>query len=64
MKLSRFSILAVAALSCAAFAISCESDDANSLAPFWADESDVDGAGLKGGECPEDKRELAGETSW
>ena len=49
MKLSRLSILAVAALSCAAFAISCESDDANSLAPFWAD-GDVDGgAGLNGG---------------
>ena len=48
MKLSRLSILAVAALSCAAFAISCESDDANSLAPFWAD-GDVDGgAGLNG----------------
>ncbi len=49
MKLSRLSILAVAALSCAAFAISCESDDANALAPFWADGSDVDGAGLNGG---------------
>ena len=49
MKLSRLSILAVAALSCAAFAISCESDDANSLAPFWSD-GDVDGgAGLKDG---------------
>ncbi len=49
MKLSRLSILAVAALSCAAFAISCESDDASALAPFWADGSDVDGAGLNGG---------------
>ena len=49
MKLSRLSILAVAALSCAAFAISCESDDASALAPFWAD-GDVDGgAGLNGG---------------
>ena len=35
MKLSRLSILAMAALSCAAFAISCESDDASALAPFW-----------------------------
>ena len=48
MKLTRLSILAVAALSCAAFAISCESDDANSLAPFWAD-GDVDGDAMKGG---------------
>ena len=48
MKLSRLSILAVAALSCAAFAISCESDDASALAPFWAD-GDVDGDALKGG---------------
>ena len=49
MKLSRLSILAVAALSCAAFAISCESDDASALAPFWVD-GDVDGgAGLNGG---------------
>ena len=48
MKLSRLSILAVAALSCAAFAISCESDDASALAPFWAD-GDVDGDALNGG---------------
>lgn len=48
MKLSRFSILAVAALSCAAFAVSCESDDASALAPFWAD-GDVDGDALNGG---------------
>jgi peptidoglycan-associated lipoprotein len=49
MKLSRLSILAVAALSCAAFAISCESDDNSALAPFWADGSAVDGDALKGG---------------
>ena len=49
MKLSRLSILAVAALSCAAFAISCESADANSLAPFWADDDVDGGAGLNGG---------------
>jgi len=53
MKLSRFSILAVAALTCTAFAVSCESDDpSKALAPFWAD-GDVDGdgagAGLNGG---------------
>ena len=49
MKLSRLSILAVAALTCAAFAISCESDDPrNAIAPFWTD-GDVDGAGLNGG---------------
>ena len=50
MKLSRLSILAVAALTCAAFAISCESDDPrNAVAPFWAD-GDVDGGdGLNGG---------------
>ena len=48
MKFTRLSILAVAALSCAAFAISCESDDASALAPFWAD-GDVDGDALKGG---------------
>ena len=51
MKLSRLSILAVAALSCAAFAISCESDDASALAPFWAD-GDVDGDALNGGKGP------------
>ena len=51
MKLSRLSILAVAALSCAAFAISCESDDASALAPFWAD-GDVDGDALNGGRGP------------
>ena len=50
MKLSRLSILAVAALTCAAFAISCESDT-SSLAPYWADGSDVDGAGLNGGDA-------------
>lgn len=53
MKLSRFSILAVAALTCTAFAVSCESDDpSKALAPFWVD-GDVDGsgagAGLNGG---------------
>lgn len=49
MKLSRFSILAVAALTCTAFAVSCESDDpSKALAPFWAD-GDVDGAGLNDG---------------
>ena len=51
MKLFRLSILAVAALSCAAFAISCESDDASALAPFWAD-GDVDGDALTGGRGP------------
>ena len=49
MKLSRLSILAMAALSCAAFAISCESDDSSALAPFWADGSSVDGDALKNG---------------
>ena len=48
MKLSRLSILAVAALTCAAFAISCESST-SSLAPYWADGSDVDGSGLNDG---------------
>ena len=49
MKLSRLSILAVSALTCAAFAISCESDDPrHAIAPFWTD-GDVDGAGLNGG---------------
>ena len=49
MKLSRLSILAVATLTCAAFAISCESNDPrNAIAPFWVDE-DVDDSGLKGG---------------
>ena len=49
MKLSRFSILAVAALTCTAFAVSCESDDpSNAIAPFWVD-GDVDGAGLNDG---------------
>ena len=49
MKLSRLSILAVAALTCAAFAISCESDDPrHAIAPFWVD-GDVDGADLNGG---------------
>ena len=51
MKLSRLSILAVAALSCAAFAISCESDDPrHAIAPFWTDgDVDGDGTGLNGG---------------
>ena len=51
MKLSRFSILAVAALTCAAFAVSCESDDPrNAIAPFWTDgDVDGDGSGLNGG---------------
>ncbi len=49
MKLSRLSILAVATLTCAAFAISCESNDPrNAIAPFWTD-GDVDGDGLNGG---------------
>ena len=49
MKFSRFSILAVAALTCTAFAVSCESDDpSKAVAPFWAD-GDVDGSGLNGG---------------
>ncbi|MBR4716612.1 MAG: OmpA family protein [Lentisphaeria bacterium] len=48
MKLSRLSILAVATLTCAAFAISCESNDPrNAIAPFWTD-GDVDGSGLNG----------------
>lgn len=51
MKLSRFSILAVAALTCTAFAVSCESDDpSNAIAPFWVDgDVDGDGSGLNGG---------------
>ena len=49
MKLPRLSLLAAAALCCAAFAISCESDDPrNAIAPFWTD-GDVDGDGLNGG---------------
>ena len=50
MKFSRLSILAVAALSCAAFAISCESDEPrNAIAPFWTNgDVDGDGAGLNG----------------
>ena len=49
MKLSRLSILAVAALSCTAFAVSCESDDpSRAVAPFWTD-GDVDGAALNDG---------------
>ena len=50
MKLPRLSLLAAAALCCAAFAISCESDDPrNAIAPFWTD-GDVDGGnGLNGG---------------
>ena len=51
MKITRLSILAVAALSCAAFAISCESDDSSALAPFWAD-GDVDGGALNDGRGP------------
>ena len=48
MKFFRFSILAVAALTCTAFAVSCESDDpSKAVAPFWAD-GDVDGSGLNG----------------
>jgi len=48
MKLFRFSILAVAALTCTAFVVSCESDDpSKAVAPFWTD-GDVDGAGLDG----------------
>jgi len=53
MKLSRLSIFAVAALTCTAFAVSCESDDpSKAVAPFWTD-GDVDGdgagSGLNGG---------------
>ena len=50
MKFSRFSILAVAALACAAFAVSCESDDpSRAVAPFWTDGYvDGDGSGLNG----------------
>jgi len=45
MKLPRISLLAAAAVCCAAFAISCESDDPrNAIAPFWID-GDVDGSG-------------------
>ena len=49
MKFFRFSILAVAALTCTAFVVSCESDDpSRAVAPFWTD-GDVDGgAGLNG----------------
>ena len=48
MKLPRLSLLAAAAVCCAAFAISCESDDPrNAIAPFWTD-GDVDGNGLNG----------------
>ena len=50
MKLSRISILAVAALTCAAFAISCESDDPrNAVGPFWAGGDVNGGDGLNGG---------------
>ena len=50
MKLSRLSILAVAALTCAAFAISCESDDPrNAIAPFWIDGDVEGGNGLNNG---------------
>ena len=49
MKLSRLSILAVATLTCAAFAISCESNDPrNAIAPFWV-EGNVDDGSLNGG---------------
>ena len=50
MKFSRFSILAVAAFTCAAFAVSCESDDpSRAVAPFWTDgDVDGDGSGLNG----------------
>ena len=49
MKLSRFSILAVAALTCTAFAVSCESDDpSKAVAPFWVD-GDIDGSARNGG---------------
>lgn len=49
MKFFRFSLLAVAALTCTAFAVSCESDDpSKAVAPFWVD-GDVDGSGLNGG---------------
>ena len=48
MKLPRLSLLAAAAVCCAAFAISCESGDPrNAIAPFWTD-GDVDGNGLDG----------------
>ena len=48
MKFFRFSILAVAALTCTAFVVSCESDDpSKAVAPFWTD-GDVDGSGLNG----------------
>lgn len=53
MKISRLSILAVAALTCTAFAVSCESDDpSKAVAPFWTDgdvDGDASGAGLNGG---------------
>ena len=49
MKLSRLSILAVATLTCAAFAISCESNDPrNAIAPFGV-EGNVDDGSLNGG---------------
>ena len=50
MKLFRFSILAVAALTCTAFVVSCESDDpSKAVAPFWTDgDVDGDGSGLNG----------------
>ena len=47
MKFIRFSILAVAALTCTAFAVSCESDPSKAVAPFWTD-GDADGAGGNG----------------
>ena len=52
MKLSRLSVLAVAALTCTAFAVSCESNDpSKAVAPFWTDgDVDGDGAGLQGGD--------------
>ena len=49
MKFSRFSILAVAALTCTAFVVSCESDDpSRAVAPFWTD-GDVDGGAGRNG---------------
>ena len=50
MKLPRLSLLAAAALCCAAFAISCESDDPrNAIAPFWIDGDVEGGNGLNNG---------------
>ena len=62
MKFSRFSILAVAALTCTAFAVSCESDDpSHAVAPFWTDgDVDGDGADLTGGKGFNNDFELNG----